>query len=218
MSTIKRIPRHNAPPIYQDTRDDTQYKWIAGGFGWPADRPGALIVVGVALFPDVLTRVFRIRVLAVHEEDNVTELVRQALRMRDDYHAGEWYGNQKSPLMQFVHAENERLTMLSQPYFALIEPHGFRDIRPFLFYASAVKNALQKDVLHLGGFLEMIDDRLKELSDEGLEKVKVITHPMISALGYVVASLQALRPWEYEERKVQVQRMVLDDTRGFGGF
>jgi hypothetical protein len=218
MSTIKLIPRRNASSYYADTRDDVKYKWIAGSLGWPADRLGALVVVGVAMFPDVLTCVFKIRVLAVKEEDNVTELVRLALRLREDYKAGEWYGDHKSPLMQFVHSENERLAMLSQPYFALIEPHGFRDIHPFMFYASALKNALQRGTLDLGNYVDLIDDRLHELGDEGLEKVKVISFPMISALGYAVASLQAYRPWEYDERKVQEKSLDLDDTRGFGGF
>ena len=217
MSTITRVIKPRQQPCYIDTRDDSKYKWISGALGWPADRLGALVVLGVAMFPDVLTRVYKMRVLDVEEQDNVTQLIKDGLRLREDCYAGEWYGDPRSPLMQFVHAENERLTMLSQPYFSLIEPHGFRDTsRPFMFYASAVKNGLQRGTLDLGNYIDLIEERLLELPEDKLDKVKVVSYPMISALGYVVASLQAYRPWEYGDRKVFERSLDLDDSRGFG--
>jgi hypothetical protein len=216
MPTIKLIPRRSGSPYYLDMRDESHYKWIAAGFGWPADRAGALVVVGVNVLPQMLTMEYTYKVLVIEEEDNVTALVKRAVLLRDDYCVGEWYGDPKSPLMQFVHSANERLTMLSQPYFAIIEPHGFRDTRPFVFYASAVKNAYQRDLVDSGGYRDLISERLTELKEEtALEKVKVSNYPVISALGYVIASLQAYKPWEYGERRIREHSLDLDDSRGF---
>lgn len=216
MSIIEGVPQLGGRGYLLDTRDGAKYRAIAGALEWPSERPGAVIVVGVALSKDPQLGTYKMRVLAAEEETGVTALVKRALALREDYLAAEWYGNPLSPLMQLVIPMNDQLRMLGKPEFWLVEAHWSRDPKAFGYYVAAIKDFLERRVLDLGTD-SPVSSRLLELSPEGLGQISVEDFPTIAALAYAVTSLDTFRPWEYTQTAKEPQQdLPLNTEWNFG--
>ena len=188
------------PHYYRNIQNGQEYSHLAGGIGWPGERPGFVAVVAV----ERETETFH--VLAEAQGFTVKELLSECIRMRGIYGYGQgdlfrfWYGDNER-FATFVSDFNHRLERsnpkaegihLSPPYDS--DKQNALEVWLNRIHACLTKDSGGKKSLYLGA-CDQIRNAIQNLPHDAAYRGSVEDYPAITCLGGLVHSLMILRPW-----------------------
>lgn len=176
---------------YYDAIDETEYRRIAGGIGFPyGDQPGFLIVMAEDFPEDPRLKKRRIRLLTEYANDDIEKLIKSIYDYQNRYLIETWYGETDNLIMMhFIDKFNQSLSKKKKGLYIndapfSDDPHNLR------LYSHQIKNLLipTKKALYFGDNSQ-IPGYLSGLSDDQVRQDQAQKHPIIAALGFLVAGL-----------------------------
>jgi len=209
------------PHYYRNTETGVEYSYLAGGIGWPGEKPGFMVIVAVEKEDETL------HLLAEVEAPNIRELLSECLRLRQVYGYGQgfdllkwWYGEHER-FDTFVSDFNHKFELEDEKAegIYLSPPHDFQKSNAFEIYLNRVKASLTRDdkgvkTLYLGD-CDKLRNHIQNLPHDAAVKGSIEDYPAITALGGTVHSLIMLRPWmQFGEREKTIPT-IKDDYADF---
>jgi hypothetical protein len=209
------------PIYYRHTKTGAEYCHIAGGIGWPGEKPGFIVVVGVektAVDP-------RFHILEERESENINCLLTSCLQLREKYGFGQDYN-----LFKVWHGQNERFDTFVNHFnhdhelkdhmyqgIYLAPPHDCQKPNAFEIWLNAIRASLEKDAfgkrkLFVGNHPRLLD-HLQNFPVDVATKGSVEEYPAISCLGGTLHSLMMLRPWLKFARPERTVPTIQDPLR-----
>lgn len=182
--------------------------------GWPSDKPGGFVVVGEGLtshpFPTELI------VLDVYETHDTQELLNHYIEAKVELKFDDAFADMTNgPMRRFLVQYNDIARVHKRREVSLRQPSFWEEDARITHYLQACKLMLTTGDkhLHLEGH-QRIAAALGDISYERLHELKEADVPMLAALGYVVAYLQA-NPYKIERtnKKTWSPWAILDDPR-----
>ena len=187
------------------------YQRIAAGFVPPAERPGAVIVLGEESTwrPPAI-----VHWLAESREQTLDMLIERALDLQREYKIQDFYGRTSDKgFMNFLSLRNRGAREKRMAEFQINSaPNSNAD--DISYHINILRNRLSPNnkTLHLGKS-KFLPAALKELA---LDKIATATErefPVVAALGYAVS---ALTEWEYIEGRGPTQAITDYDVLNYG--
>jgi hypothetical protein len=189
------------PHYYRNTETGAEYSYLAGGIGWPGERPGFIVVVAVQKESETL------HVLAEVEASSIRELLSECLKLRQMYGYGQgsdlfdcWYGENER-FDTFVADFNHNLELEGENAegIYLVPPHDYQKTNAFEIWLNRIHSSLTRDAsgkkaLFLGG-CDKLRNHIQNLPHDAAAKGSIEDYPAITALGGTLHSLMMLRPW-----------------------
>jgi len=193
------IPRRWTSARYEDTKTGDMFFALSGGFCWPGERPGFLIVLGVQETEDRLHPLFK--VLEELEEKNITDLVKGAFELWQKWGKNcgtvpwHWYGNPEIGFNQFLTQFGKDR---GKNQYHLVYPPHWEEKNAFEIYFKTIYAIARQRRLHVGQ-----NHRLRAamdiISDRQTYRDSLEDHPAITALGMVLTWMVEYEPWKLEE-------------------
>jgi len=186
---------------YRHIETGQEYSHIAGGIGWPGEKPGFTAIVATEKDADTL------HVLAEAEALNVNELLSECLKLRETYGYGRhpdlfpsWYGDHER-FQTFVTDFNQEMERNEENFkwLSLSPPRDHERSNAFEIWVNAVRACLSRDtsgekVLYLGN-CQKLRNHIQNLPPDAAIKGSIEQYPAISCLGGLVHSLVIRKPW-----------------------
>jgi hypothetical protein len=193
--------RLDTPEQYRDEATGCAYSRIVGGLAWPnGDKPGWLAVVARDLDPDHAGN-YHYWLLSEYQSNDLGELVRHALDLRQEYQAQTWVGNVGNrPALAIMgelmagFAYRERLSLDMAPHAG--------NAQGLSFYLALIRECVRpgKKLLHLGAASAMPSQLSQVLASDVSSAPD--SHPAIAALGYALAELYGWAPAETQQHTI----------------
>lgn len=201
------------PSYYRNRKTDEEYCHIAGGIGWPGEKPGFAVVVAVEKESETL------HVLAEAEALSINGLLSECLRLRKKYGYGQgdlfdfWWGEAER-VSTLVNDFNQHLDSMERGIY-IAAPYDSDKQNAFEIWANRVQACLPKDdpdkkILHLGECNQLINHMLSLTPDAAL-KGSIEDYPAIASLGGVVHSLMIQQPWLKFAKREKTVPTIKDD-------
>jgi hypothetical protein len=182
--------------------------------GWPSDKPGGFVVVAETLtshpFPTELV------VVDVFESPDLQEILNHAVEAQVALKYKESFADvSNGPMRRFLVQYNDIARGHKRREVSLRQPQFWEEDARISHYLQCCKTMLQTGDKHL--HLEShqrIAAALGDISYDRLQELKEADTPMLAALGYVVAFLQA-NPFQIEKpsRKDKGMWAILDNEK-----
>jgi len=184
-------PLNQTKNYYYDAGENAEYRRIAGGVGFPyGDLPGFLIVMAEDYNKNPRLKKRQIKLLTEYQNDVTDKIVKAIYDYQNKYLVETWYGETDNLLMMhFIDKFNQSLSKkkkgiyISEAPFA-DDPHNLR------LYSHQIKNLLlpTKKALSFGDNSQ-IPGYLSGLSADQVRQDQAQKHPIIAALGFLIAGL-----------------------------
>jgi len=176
---------------YYDVFNESEYRRIVGGIGFPyGDQPGFIVVMAENYPEDKRLKKRQIKLLTEHLNHDTEKFVKSIYDCQNRYLVETWYGETDNLLMMhFIDKFNQGLSKkkkgiyISEAPFA-DDPHNLR------LYSHQIKNLLlpTKKALSFGDNSQ-IPGYLSGLSADQVRQDQAQEHPIIAALGFLIAGL-----------------------------
>ena len=188
---IEKIEDRDGIISFRDKETGGKYGRIVGGFGWPAAKPGFVVVVAEDLIEEPFLKIRITSVLVEIEDQSLERLFQKCLDLRERYQVEDFYGNTENrPMMEFLYDYNRDHKDMAPLWLRLASfPEDFS------YHVHVIEGGLNQDkkTLYLGE-KSMLRGHLMELSPEEIMRASVWDHPSIAALGYAVSQLKRYAP------------------------
>ncbi|MBW2065013.1 MAG: hypothetical protein JRJ03_08775 [Deltaproteobacteria bacterium] len=194
---------------------------VVAGLGWPAEKPGFLVVVGEELFfepPFPKTGVeFRYHVIAESEQTDLSKLIKTATASKNRFEIQTYYARLKSskskelPALHYLEQHNRTAFAQGVAPLYVVEAPFAEDRGLLSFHLNVVKGLLRPEKRTL--FIpptSALNAALLEVPDD-VSRVKDVDFPAVAALGYAVA---ALVTWRQEADNEWQMERLLDEVHG----
>jgi len=204
------------PLYYRNRKTDEEYSHIAGGIGWPGEKPGFVVVVAVEKQQDAF------HVLEEAESPTVNGLLSECLELRKKYGHGQgsdlfnfWYGEQKR-FDTFVNDFNYKLRLIDKNIegIYIAAPYDSQESNAFEIWSNRIQsclgNASEKKTLHLEN-CNRLRNHMQNFPPDGAAKGSIEEYPAVTSLGVVVHSLIMLRPWMEFAKREKTVPTIKDD-------
>jgi hypothetical protein len=224
-SHIARITGERSVPkphYYRNIENGQEYSHIAGGIGWPEERPGFIVVVAVEKQHGTF------RVLEEAERSSIDGLLSDCLELRQKYGYNRasdlfrfWYGEQEK-FDTFVAGFNHKLKLEDEKVggIYLSPPHDYQKPNAFEIWSNRIQsclgNASKKKTLYLGN-CNGLRNHIQNFPHDGAAKGSIENYPAIACLGGVIHSLMMLRPWLKFAKREKVVSTMKNDYVGYAG-
>lgn len=209
------------PHYYRNTETGAEYSHLAGGIGWPGERPGFIVVVAVEKDNDTL------HVLEEAEALSVQELLSDCLRLRLKYGYSEhpdlfpfWYGEPQR-FETFVADFNHKFGLEDEKAkgIYLAPPHDYDKHNAFEIWLNRVRASLTRDAsgkkaLYLRD-CDKLRNHIQNLPHDSAVKGSIEDYPAITSLGGTIHSLMMLKPWLRFLNREETVPTVKDDYVDF---
>lgn len=178
---------------YFDPIRQAEYRRVVGGISWPfGDKPGFIVVIAENYPKDVRLKLRHLKVLEEYESRETEKLVKRLYDLQNTFLVSMWYGETENLLMMhFIDRFNQRLPQKKKKKGVFIAEAPFADDNHNLrLYAHQIRNKIlpTKKSLHFGNN-SRIPGYFSGMQDEDIRKDKAQKHPIIAALGFVIAGL-----------------------------
>ena len=192
------------PTYYRNIQTGVEYCHIAGGIGWPGQKPGFIVILAV-IKTEGKNPSFH--VLEELELDSINGLLKTCLPLREKYGFGKG-----SALFDFWYGENERFDAIVNDFnhglethndkaqgIYLVPPYDHQETNAFEIWVNSIRGCLKRDAsnkpeLYLGSCTKL-RNYLQSSPFDVAVKGSIEDSPALAALGGVVHSLMMLRPW-----------------------
>ena len=191
------------PIYYRHTKTGKEYCHIAGGIGWPGEKPGFIVVVGVektAVDP-------RFHILEERESENINGLLTSCLQLMEKYGFGQdsdlfkvWYG-QNERFDTFVNDFNHDHELKDHMYqgIYIAPPHDYQKANAFEIWLNVIRSCMKRDTSGnpklLLGNCPILRNRIQSAPVDVAVKGSVEEYPALSCLGGTLHSVMIFRPW-----------------------
>jgi hypothetical protein len=193
-----------------DRETGREYGNVVGGLGWPGSKDGCLVVAGVGLTEDTDLEAFPIQVLGETVAEDLDQLLRTALKLKDQFSIGHFYGDLENMGMMALLDEfnGDRRKRGLSPLDLYSHPQDKESGR-LSFYLQLIKKLTRpnRKILSFGPE-SILPGYLLSLSPEEASKATINNHPIIAAMGYALAVLTAWRP--RKEPREQTAKIAFD--------
>ena len=174
--------------------DERFYKRIWAGICPPSERPGAIVVVAEELSLRPPAHLFWIDEAQGSATDS---LMQRALDLKALYQVQEFYGRTKDrDFYRFLSFSNAKRRGQNLKTIEISEAPNSSEGN-ISFHIGVLRNRLSpnRKTLHLGES-KLLTAAFQELSMADVSTAKDFEHPVLAALGYVVAALDEYVDWD----------------------
>ena len=174
------------------------------------------MAVGVSYEDHPTERVPILYCLGEVEENDISKLIKESIRLGREYMVSSWYGDTEGLLRESLYPINKGQREMGQPEFRLISAPNIRHPDHFGYHARLIGENLKagEKLLFLGN-CSKLKGYLSEFSKEAAIKGSSEEYPAVAALGCVVASMRTYKPWEYYGYKDPGPIPPLDPIAGY---
>jgi len=176
---------------YYDVFNESEYRRIVGGIGFPyGDQPGFIVVMAENYPEDKRLKKRQIKLLTEHLNHNTEKFVKSIYDCQNRYLVETWYGETDNLIMMhFIDKFNQSLSKKKKGIYINDAPFS-DDAHNLRLYSHQIKNLLipTKKAMSFGDNSQ-IPGYLSGLSADQVRQDPAQKHPIIAALGFVVAGL-----------------------------
>lgn len=188
---------------------EREYRRICGGVASPVgDQPGFLVLIGEAYPEDTRLKLRHLYLLGEYSNIATDKLIKRMSNYQNRYMVEQWYGNtDDSFLVHFIDQFNRGLVGKKLKGIFIADAPFCDDTHNLEFYAHLIKNRVEKNKksLHFGE--SMVTGHISSLESEIIRKDRAEKHPVIAALGYVVAGLDETYVDIQKDRSIHEQHI-----------
>jgi len=185
-----------------------EFTRIMGGIGWPGQRPGFVVVVGMEKFPKIGTNNYNIHVLDEAEDVDLKALFKHADRFMTKYNFEDFFCRYDRAFTNLA----DEFSLHRKPFFYSAP---FSENGDISYHIRTLKGLLDKGdkSLHLSK-TSNLPGHLQEISLFG-DTMPDLKYPAVAALGYAVTGLRFLGPLDDEDNEDYPDDDDIDDTTGY---
>jgi len=207
-------PLHNKGRgfYYENLENGDKYARLAGGIAWPGlSSPGFIVVVGVRWPVDEIQGPIFVALDEIENTD-VRGLLKSCMALEQKYsHTWDlWYGCSSHGNMRFVYEYNSSQQAAGKKGVIITDSFGIGEPNHFEVLIRTIHELLQTGDDGSKGMIigscKALRGHLTNLPPEALFKGSAELYPAVAALGHVVCSLKAYRPWAHIPGQVFVER------------
>ena len=209
---------------FRNIETDAEYSHISGAIAWPGKAlPGCALVVAVKKD----TREPTFQLLAEAEDYSINGLLKHCIALRQKYgYDGDlfsfWYGDYTKFASLLSDFNKERFSSKQTEGIHIACLADFDKPNHFEIYVRRIQSCLSPDdsgnkTLYLGT-CDRLRNYLQILPSEAAIKGTDEDYPAIAALGYVIHSLSACKPWTTFVNNETLISTQKDDFAGFAAY
>lgn len=203
IAEMEGIKTHLRPFAFLDDAGN-EYTHIAGAIAMPTfSQPGYLLSIGIRRSDDV------IECLDEYESDNEYKIIERARKIQSEYGVDDmiWYGNPVAlmPLVGDIQDDKNRVQ--------IAHPVDYEHDDAFQLYVSRLRVALAAG--HKTLIIGDCQHLRNALTAFTTDKARMDHHPVITAAGGLVHTMQMLRPWEQATEKTELIPTTTEDIAAY---
>ncbi len=210
----KQTAYGTAHTLYFDRRNQSEYRRIVGGVGWPyADQDGFICVLSESAHVNPRLKARHLKIIAEYSNRSVDKIIRRLFDYGNLFKVEFWYADAKDLLMyKFIDKFNQQLPKTKKGIY-LTEAPFCDDMRNLKVYMHSIRERTLRDKKTLFfGPESILPGVLSGITKEDIERKKIQEFPAVAGIGFAVAGLDEPYTDIEQERlmqaKIQQRRSV----------